>query len=76
MLTIKNLFVLFHIAMTAAGCEIWHWPRSRKKHRIARAAGFRSSGDAVREIGAKAVSLTGIFAVAYRSWVQGVAAVQ
>ena len=57
MLTIKNLFVLFHV-VTAAG---W-FGIALLLGRIARAAAVSSSGDAVREIGAKAVSLTGIFA--------------
>ena len=58
MLTIKNLFVLFHV-VTAAG---W-FGVALLLGRIARAAAISSPGDAVREIGAKAVSLTGIFAV-------------
>ncbi len=58
MLTIKNLFVLLHV-VTAAG---W-FGVAILLGRIARAAAVPSSGDAVREIGAKAVSLTGIFAV-------------
>ena len=58
MLTIKNLFVLLHV-VTAAG---W-FGIAILLGRIARAAAVSSSGDAVREIGAKAVSLTGIFAV-------------
>lgn len=58
MLTIKNLFVLLHV-VTAAG---W-FGVALLMGRIARAAAVSSSGDSVREIGAKAVSLTGIFAV-------------
>ena len=58
MLTIKNLFVLFHV-VTAAG---W-FGVALLLGRIARAAAVSSPGDAVREIGAKAVSLTGMFAV-------------
>lgn len=58
MLTIKNIFVLLHI-VTAAG---W-FGVALLLGRIARAAAVSSSGDSARETGAKAVSLTGIFAV-------------
>ncbi len=57
MLTIKNIFVLLHI-VTAAG---W-FGVALLLGRVARAA-VSSPGDAVREIGAKAVGLAGMFAV-------------